>query len=100
MIGRDKTWKLVSTITGALCALLAQKLMGAAYRASRKENDPASPFDPTSARFSWAEALVWAAAAGIGLGVTKVVSARLAALGWKAATGTRPPGVAGEPAPV
>ncbi len=63
------------------------------YRAIRTDAAPATPFDPGSARFSWPEALVWAAAAGIGLGIAKVVSARVAAMGWEAATGTLPPGV-------
>ncbi len=52
-------------------------------------------FDPTSAEFSWPDVVAWAAAAGVGLGVAKVVSARVAAIGWEAATGTLPPGVGG-----
>ena len=39
-----------------------------------------------------------AAAAGVGLGIAKVMSARVAAIGWKVATGTLPPGVAEEQA--
>ena len=89
----ERAWKLASTGVGVLGAVVAQKLMGAGYRAIRKDSEPSSPFDPTDARFSWRAVLVWAAAAGIGLGITKVVSARLAALGWKAATGAPPPGV-------
>jgi hypothetical protein len=41
--------------------------------------------------------LLWAAAAGIGLGIAKMMSARLAAIGWEVATGTLPPGVVEEP---
>jgi hypothetical protein len=40
---------------------------------------------------------VWAAAAGIGLGIAKVVSARVARIGWETATGTLPPGFVEEP---
>ena len=40
--------------------------------------------------------VVWAAAAGVGLGIAKVMSARVAAIGWEVATGTLPPGVAEE----
>jgi hypothetical protein len=97
-IGRERLWKVVSTITGMLGALLARKLIRAAYRAIRNDDAPATPFDPTSARFSWPDALLWAAAAGIGLGIAKVLTARAAALGWKAATGTLPPGAVEEPA--
>ena len=92
MIGRDRMWKVVSTITGMVAALLARNLIRAAYRVIRNDTDPSTPFDPADARFSWPDALLWAAAAGIGLGIAKVVSARVAGLGWEVATGTRPPG--------
>jgi hypothetical protein len=99
-IGRERLWKLVSTITGMLGALLARKLIRAAYGAVRKDDAPATPFDPTSPRFSWPDALLWAAAAGIGVGIAKVLSARVAAVGWEAATGSVPPGVDEVPAAV
>ena len=91
-------WKLVSTGIGLLGGLLARKLMRAGYQVVRKDAAAPSPFDPTNTRFSWPDALLWAAAAGIGLGIAKVLSARIAALGWEAATGTVPPGVVEEPA--
>src|SRR5580698_11543713 len=86
MISRERMWKLVSTSTGMLCGLLARKLMRTGYTAISKDAAAPSPFDPTKPRFSWPDALVWAAAAGIGLGVAKIVSARVAAFGWEAAT--------------
>ncbi len=97
-VTRERIWKLVSTGIGLLGGLAARKLMRAGYEAIRKDADAPSPFDPTSARFSWPNALLWAAAAGIGLGLAKVISARIAAMGWEAATGTLPPGVVEEPA--
>jgi len=98
MISRERMWKLVSTGIGLLGGLLARKLMRAGYQAFRKDSAVASPFDPTNARFSWPDAVLWAAAAGIGLGIAKVVSARIAVIGWETATGTLPPGVVEEPA--
>ncbi len=98
MISRDRMWKLVSTGIGLLGGLLARKLIRATYQAVRKDSAPATPFDPANPRFSWPDALLWAAAAGIGLGIAKIVSARIAAFGWEAATGTLPPGVVEEPA--
>jgi len=97
VIGRERMWKLVSTLTGALGAWLAQKLMRTGYRALRKDTAPASPFDPNDTRFSWPDALLWALAAGIGLVIAKVVSTRIATIGWEVATGSRPPGVIEEP---
>lgn len=99
-IGRERLWKAVSTITGMLGGLLARRLIKTAYGAIRKDAAPDTPFDPTNARFSWPDALLWAAAAGIGLGIAKVLSARVAALGWEAATGTLPPGPAEQSATV
>jgi len=98
MISRERMWKLVSTGMGLLGGLLARKLMRAGYQAFRKDAAAASPFDPTNARFSWPDTVLWAAAAGIGLGIAKVVSARIAVIGWETATGTLPPGVVEEPA--
>lgn len=91
---RKQAWKLVSAVSGMVGALLAKTLIKRAYQAIRKE-EPTSAFDPTSARFSWTNALAWAAAGGIGLITARIVSTRLAAIGWKAATGTLPPGTVG-----
>ena len=96
MISRERRWKLVSVGTGVLAGVLAKKLMRAIYQAVRQDTSPVSPFDPANARFSWSDALLWAAAAGIALGIAKIVSARIAAFGWEAATGSLPPGVAEE----
>jgi len=90
-------WKLVSTISGLLGGLIARKLIRATYRAVRKDTAPVTPFDPTKAGFSLPDALLWAAAAGIGLVIAKMMSARLAAIGWNAVTGAPPPGQVEEP---
>ena len=95
MTGRERVWLLETTITGMMTALVAKKVIRALYRAVRKQPPP-SVFDPNSARFSWPEVVLWAAAAGIGLGVAKVTSAQVATMGWKVTTGTLPPGVGDE----
>ena len=94
MIGRKRLWKLQSWASGALAAFLAQLLIKAAYRMVRKDKDkaPSAVFDPGSSRFSWREAALWAVAGGIGLATAKMISNRLAAVGWEFATGTPPPG--------
>jgi hypothetical protein len=92
--GREREWRLVSTAAGLVCAMVAKRLLRAVYEAVRHDPEAPSPFDINDARFSWPNALVWAAAAGVGLGAAKVVSARIAVIGWEAATRTSPPGVA------
>jgi len=52
MFGRERKWKLVSSICGALAAMVAEKLMSAGYRAIRKDTAPVSPFDPADTRFT------------------------------------------------
>ena len=96
-MARERMWKLLSAGVGMLCGLLARKLMRAGYQLVRKDAATPSPFDPTKAGFSWADTLLWAAAAGIGLGIARVVSARVAVMSWEVATGTLPPGVIEEP---
>jgi len=76
-----------------MSALVVKKVLRASYRAVRKGTDPGTAFDPTKAGFSWPDALLWAAAAGVGLVIAKMVSARVAAIGWEVATHTLPPGV-------
>jgi hypothetical protein len=92
MVDRERVWKLESMAVGMVCATITTKLVRAVYRAVRKDKSPDAVFDLTSSRFSWPDALVWAATAGVGLGVAKVVSGRVAAIGWEMATGTLPPG--------
>jgi hypothetical protein len=90
MTGRERMWMAESTLVGMAGAWVAQKVIRTAFRTVRKEA-PSSVFDPNSARFSWTDVVLWAAAAGIGLGIAKVTSARVAAFGWEVATGTAPP---------
>jgi hypothetical protein len=97
LFGREMKWKLVTTLSGMFGAMIAEKLLKAGYDAVTKGKGPASPFDPRDARFRRFDALRWSVAGGIGLGVAKVVSARVAAIGWKAATGTLPPGAGEQP---
>jgi hypothetical protein len=99
MQNRERTWKLVSTLSGMLGAVIAKKIIKAVYGAVRKDTDPDSPFEPADRRFSLGNALLWAVAAGVGLGVAKVVSNRVAAIGWEVATGTPPPGIDEKPTP-
>ena len=92
MIGRERMWKLESWGAGALGAFLAETLIRAIYRTIRKDKDPSAVFDPANSRFSWPDALLWGIAGGLGLAIAKIVSNRLAAIGWQVATGTLPPG--------
>jgi hypothetical protein len=86
-------WKVVSALAGVLGGLITRKLLEVAWRSVRKgaEHDP--PLNPADRRIGWGDALAWAVAAGVGAGVGRLLSERLAAAGWEAATGSPPPGV-------
>src|SRR4051794_21068189 len=92
-VSPERVWKVVSTAAGVVGGLLAQRLLRKGFEVIRGDSGAASPFDPTSDEFSWPDVLVWAVAGGIGLGVAKVISNRVAVLSWEAITGTPPPGV-------
>jgi hypothetical protein len=91
--GRKVGWKLVSTGSGLLGALIARKVVTVAWAAVTDESKEGPVLDPADRRYSWKDAVLWAVTAGIGIGIAKVVSARLAVAGWEVATGTLPPGV-------
>ena len=89
-ISRERMWWLESTVTGVLGAMIAERLLRSFYRTVRKQS-PDSVFDPDSARFAWADFLLWAVVGGIGLGTAKVATNRIVAVGWRMATHTEPP---------
>jgi hypothetical protein len=92
VITRERIWNLESAVTGVLAAMIAKRLIRAAYAVIRKQ-EPRSVFDPDSDHFSWPNFVVWAVAGGVGLGIAKLVGNRVATVAWELATGTRPPKV-------
>ncbi len=85
-------WKVVSTASGLLTGLIVRKVLGWAWgRFAPSEHEP--PLNPADRRVGWGESVAWAVAAGVGVGVGRLVSDRVAAAGWELATGEPPPGI-------
>ena len=85
-------WKAVSTLAGVAGAVGTRKLTAAVWSAfSSSSAEP--PLNPADRRISWSEGVQWAIAAGVGAGLGRLVSQRVAAAGWESATGSPPPGV-------
>jgi hypothetical protein len=85
-------WKVVSMSTGILGGIAVRKVLEALWKTfTSGREDP--PLNPADRRISWSEGLQWAVAAGVGAGIGRLVSERLAAAGWEAATGSPPPGI-------
>jgi hypothetical protein len=77
-------WRVTSGAAAALAGLGARRLVLLAWR----DDGHAPDEDP---RRSWTQAVGWAVALGVAVGVARVVAVRGAARVWEGATGERPP---------
>ena len=80
-------WNLYATAVGALTAVVAQRVVKGAWRLATGEEppEPSDPDTPTN------EAVIWALASGIGIGITQLLMSRFAANRWQAVMGTPAP---------
>ena len=83
-------WKAISYGVGAVAGLFTQRVLEAAWERSRH----ASPPVPSDRGTSWTEALSWAVATGVGIGVSRLLAIRTAAVVWEAAAHEPPPDAA------
>lgn len=84
-------WKALSTASALAGATITRQVLQAVW--PRAEELPGPPFNPADRRIPWPTALQWAIGAGVGAGIGRLVSERVAAAGWEKATGTAPPGL-------
>ena len=80
-------WKAISYGAGALAGFATQRVLEKLWRGSRH----ASPPIAADRGSSWIEALSWAVATGVGIGVARLLAIRTAAVVWEAATHEPPP---------
>lgn len=85
-------WQAVSTLSAVAGGIATRKLVAAAWGAL-SSSDVEPPLNPADRRVDWSTAVQWALAAGVGVGLGRLVSQRAAAAGWEKATGSAPPGV-------
>ena len=81
---QDTAYRAWSTMAAIGAGLLTRKLMSRLWTEVTGEDPPANPADPSVA---WRDALTWAAATGVAVGVGRVVGRRLAAGAWAKAGG-------------
>ena len=81
-------WKAVSVGLGALAGLATRHVLELTWKALRGSTPPKVPADRRS---SWVDALSWAVATGIGVGVARLLAVRTAAAVWEAAVHEPPP---------
>jgi Protein of unknown function (DUF4235) len=81
-------WKVIVIGTGALTGFATQRVIELVWTAIRGSKPPKLAADRSS---PWPEALSWAVATGIGVGVARLLAARTAAVLWEAAVHAPPP---------
>lgn len=83
-------WKAVGSLSGVGAGWTTRVLLRAGWRRTRGGDPPANPAAPGTA---WSEAIIWAAASGVAIAVTRMVAQRGAAEAWRATTGRYPAGM-------
>jgi uncharacterized protein DUF4235 len=86
---KNLSWKAVSYGAGALAAMVTRRFLEASWRGLRNAPPPDVLADR---RTPFVEALSWAIATGVGIGVARLFAIRTAAVVWEAATHELPPG--------
>lgn len=81
-------WKAIAAGTGALTGFATQRVIELVWTAVRGSRPPKLAADRNSA---WPEAVSWAIATGIGVGVARLLAVRTAAVLWEAAVHAPPP---------
>ena len=81
-------WKAIVIGTGALTGLATQRAIELVWTTVRGSTPPKLAADRSS---PWPEAVSWAVATGIGVGVARLLAVRTAAALWEAAVHAPPP---------
>ncbi len=81
-------WKVVTVGLGATAAFVTQRALEVVWKALRGSTPPKVAADRDS---SWVDALSWAAATGVGVGVARLLAVRTAATVWEATVHEPPP---------
>jgi NADPH:quinone reductase-like Zn-dependent oxidoreductase len=90
MADRRLLWKAVGSLSGVAAGSATRALLRAVWRRTKGGDPPTNPASPST---RWSEALIWAAASGVAMAVTRLIAQRGAAEAWKASTGSYPAGL-------
>ena len=80
-------WKIYVGVLGAVTTIVAQKLVTAGWKAVTGDEPP----EPTDPETPVVQAVSWALASGIGVGVVQLLTQRMAARHWAKDIGTETP---------
>jgi hypothetical protein len=88
LLSERRTWALVAAGSAAVVGFASRQLLRRGWSAWRKQPPPDNPAAPDVA---WRDALLWAAATGLVVGIGRVAARRGAVAGWRRVTGRLPP---------
>lgn len=83
-------YKVVGIGSGVMAAKLARSVLDKGWAKTRGGEPPRNPAVPGT---TWTEALTWAVASGVTVGVARLLATKGVASTWAKATGHLPPGV-------
>lgn len=83
-------WRVVGLATGLAATKATRKAMDVGWNKTRGGEPPRNP---AARDTQWSEAITWAVASGIALGLARLLAARGTAKMWEKATGSLPPGL-------
>jgi hypothetical protein len=83
-------WKVFAGLSAFAAMRLTAKALTGGWRAATHREPPANPASPQT---GWGEAIAWAGASGVAVGVARLAARRGAAGAWQRASGSLPPGV-------
>lgn len=76
-------WTVTSYAAGAAATMVTRRVLTLAWRTTQHTPPPDDPADRNT---SWAPALTWAIASGVGMGVARLLAVRGASKAWETAT--------------
>ncbi|MBW3543592.1 MAG: DUF4235 domain-containing protein [Planctomycetes bacterium] len=80
-------WKALGTGAAVMAGVGARSALKAGWTAVTDDDPPLNPADSDTA---WSQALMWTVAAGVTVGLARLLARRGAAEGWRAWTGSYP----------
>lgn len=80
-------WKLYSGLVGAVTTIVAQKVVTKAWETATGDVPP----DPNDPDTPWTQALIWALASGLGVGMAQLTMNRYMQRRWLSNTGHKGP---------
>ncbi len=89
----ERVWKLLGTGSAVVAGIAATKALNATWKTATGRPAPTTPESP---EIAGREAMVWAAASGMAIGMARMYTTRRLASYWARSTGKLPPGMASD----